>query len=233
MSPMTRRRQHGFTYLSLMILLAIIGLVTASSIKLGSVLQRSRAEQELLEIGAAFSDALHSYAEATPSGQPTMPPTLTDLLRDPRFPTLKRHLRKIFVDPVTGRAEWGIVYAGDHTGVLAIYSLSSARPVKISNFPQRFASFAGVSRISDWKFTAGQTSASTMPAGDANPAPTPAPATPVVSPLPQPREENPESTAPAQEVIGRARKNEENPAPEEPPTPVAERNFTPLKQDFS
>lgn len=229
MSPMTQRRQHGFTYLSLMILLAIIGLVTASSIKLGSVLQRSRAEQELLEIGAAFSDALQSYAEATPSGQPTMPPTLKDLLRDPRFPTLKRHLRKIFVDPVTGRAEWGIVYAGDHTGVLAIYSLSSARPVKVSNFPQRFASFAGVSRISDWKFTAGQLSANTAPAGDTNPAPT----TPAVSPLPQAREENPESAAPAPEVIGRSRENEENPAPEEPSAPVAERNFTPLKQDFS
>ncbi|WP_229634261.1 type II secretion system protein [Duganella qianjiadongensis] len=226
---MTQRRQHGFTYLSLMILLAIIGLVTASSIKLGSVLQRSRAEQELLEIGAAFSDALQSYAEATPAGQATMPPSLKELLRDPRFPTLKRHLRKIFVDPVTGRAEWGIVYAGEHTGVLAVYSLSTARPVKISNFPQRFASFAGVSRISDWKFTAGQMSASPAPAGETNSPPV----APAVAPSPQSSEEKPESAAPAPEVIGRARENEESPAQDEPPVPVAERNFTPFKQDFS
>lgn len=226
MPPMTQRRQHGFTYLSLMILLAIIGLVTASSIKLGSVLQRSRAEQELLEIGAAFSDALQSYAEATPSGQPTLPPTLKDLLRDPRFPTLKRHLRKIFVDPVTGRAEWGIVYAGDHTGVLAIYSLSSARPVKVSNFPQRFASFAGVSRISDWKFTAGERLSAPAAAGESNSAPPNPPA----APAPLSPAETPETPPAVPEVIGRAKDDEEeNPAPEQPPAPVAERNYIPLK----
>jgi len=226
---MSQRRQHGFTYLSLMILLAIIGLITASSIKLGSVLQRSRAEQELLEIGTAFSDALQSYAEATPAGQPTMPATLNDLLRDPRFPTLKRHLRKIFVDPVTGRAEWGIVYAGDHTGVLAVYSLSTARPVKVSNFPQRFASFAGAARISDWKFTTGQMSARLVPASDLNPAP----AAPAVVPVPQSAGEKTENAAPVPEGEGRSGENDDNPAQEEAPAPVAERNFLPLKQDFS
>jgi type II secretory pathway pseudopilin PulG len=77
---------RGFTYLSLIVMVAIVGLVTASAIKLGSVLQRSRAEQELLDIGAAFSDALKSYADATPSGMPPQPPSLQDLLKDPRFP---------------------------------------------------------------------------------------------------------------------------------------------------
>ena len=38
------------------------GAGSGSALKLGSVLQRSRAEQELLDIGAAFGDALQSYA---------------------------------------------------------------------------------------------------------------------------------------------------------------------------
>lgn len=154
--PVARRnkRGRGFTYLSLIILVAIIGLVAASAIRLGGVLQRSRAEQELLEIGAAFSDALKSYADATPQGMPPQPPSLKELLKDPRFPGIRRHLRKIFVDPMTGKAEWGIDYLGEKSGVVAVYSLSQARPVKISNFPLRYSGFEGKSRLSEWKFSA-------------------------------------------------------------------------------
>ena len=154
--PQRNNHMRGFTYLSLIIMVAIVGLVAASAIKLGSVLQRSRAEQELLDIGAAFSDALKSYADATPSGMPPQPPSLQDLLKDPRFPGTRRHLRKIFVDPMTGKAEWGIVYRGEKIGVLAIYSLSDAKPVKIGNFPARYSGFEGKNRISDWKFTMGE-----------------------------------------------------------------------------
>ncbi|WP_374357519.1 type II secretion system protein [Pseudoduganella danionis] len=167
MFPFFRQQQSGFTYLSLLILLAILGLVTASAIKLGSVLQRSKAEQELLLIGAAFSDALQSYAEATPAGQSPLPASLNDLLRDPRFPAPRRHLRKIFVDPMTGRSEWGVVYAGDTGGVMAIYSLSNARPVRISNFPSRYAGFSGALKISDWKFAAMSMTDNTPPKHEA------------------------------------------------------------------
>ncbi|KQV78656.1 type II secretion system pseudopilin PulG [Massilia sp. Root351] len=156
------RRRAGFTYISLIILVAIIGLVGATAVKLGAVMQRSAAERELLNIGAQFSDALQSYAKATPPGQPTQPPSLKELLLDPRFPAVRRHLRKIFVDPMTGKAEWGISYAAGTTGVVAVYSLSDAKPVKIGNFPARFQGFEGKQRIADWKFVS---------AGDAQPLP--------------------------------------------------------------
>ena len=112
------RRRAGFTFISLIILVAIIGLVGATAIKLGAVMQRSAAERELLNIGAQFSDALQSYAKATPPGQPAQPPSLKELLLDPRFPAVRRHLRKIFVDPMTGKAEWGITYVAGTTGVV-------------------------------------------------------------------------------------------------------------------
>lgn len=149
-----KRRDGGFTYLSLIILVAIIGLVSASTLKLGALAQRSRAEQQLLDIGAAFSDALQSYADATPAGFPPQPPSFKELLRDPRFPGVRRHLRKVFVDPMTGKAEWGIAYLGDKVGVLAVYSLSDAKPVKIGNFPARFQGLAGKQKISEWRFVA-------------------------------------------------------------------------------
>jgi type II secretory pathway pseudopilin PulG len=146
--------EDGFTYVGLIVLVAIIGLVGAATLKVDALLRRAAAEEELLEIGAAFSQALKSYAEATPRGQPTYPPSLQELLKDPRSPAIRRHLRKIFVDPLTGKAEWGIVHAGSDTGVLAVYSLSKAKPLKVANFDARFANLENRQHISEWKFAA-------------------------------------------------------------------------------
>ncbi|WEF35644.1 type II secretion system protein [Pseudoduganella chitinolytica] len=147
------RAARGFTYVSVIILVAIIGLVAATTVRVGATMQRAQAERELLYIGEQFSDALKSYANATPQGQPQQPPTLKELLRDPRFPGTRRHLRKIFIDPMTGKAEWGVIYMGDKLGVLGVYSLSTAMPIKVGNFPMRFQAFEGKQKISDWVFT--------------------------------------------------------------------------------
>ncbi len=146
-------RAGGFTYVGLIILLAILGLVAAAGIKMGTVMQRAAAEEELLEIGAQFSAALRSYAAATPRGQPAQPPTLQELLKDPRFPNTRRHLRKIFVDPITGESEWGILYLNGEKGVIGVHSLSDKRPLKITNFDARFPNFENKEKLSQWQFT--------------------------------------------------------------------------------
>ena len=147
--------QGGFTYLGLIILVCVIGLVGAATLKIGALMQRAQMEEELLDIGAAFSAALQSYAQATPQGQALQPPSLQELLKDPRTPALRRHLRKMFVDPATGGTEWGVVYLADKVGVVAVYSLSPAKPLKIGNFDARFVGFDNKQHLSDWKFTAG------------------------------------------------------------------------------
>jgi type II secretory pathway pseudopilin PulG len=168
-----RSRQGGFTYLGLIVLVTVIGMVGAATLKIDSLLRRAAAEEELLSIGAEFSAALASYAAATPQGQLQQPPTLQELLKDPRSPALRRHLRKIFIDPVTGTAEWGIVYVGDRAGILGVYSLSQARPLKIGNFDARFPGFDNKQHLSDWKFTAALMPVAPVappPAGSAAPA---------------------------------------------------------------
>ena len=187
-----KRHQQGFTYLGVIILLAIIGLVGAAALKVDALLARAAAEQELLEEGAAFSAALDSYAAATPQGAPTQPPTMQDLLKDNRFPNVKRHLRKIFVDPISGKAEWGITYAGDKIGVIGIYSLSQAQPLKQANFDERFQNFENKAHYADWKFVAnGQgaleraTEMTGKPPTAIPPATPPAPLPPA-PPVPQP-----------------------------------------------
>ena len=149
------RGQRGFTYLGLIILVAILGLVGAAGLKMGSLLQRQAAEQELLDIGAQFADALQSYAGATPAGQPQQPQNLAALLRDPRFPQVRRHLRKLYVDPITGRAEWGLLYQPGSQGIIGVHSLSSSAPLKVGNFEARFTGFEGKSQLSEWRFVVG------------------------------------------------------------------------------
>lgn len=164
-------RQRGFTYLGLIILVAILGLVGAAGLKMGSLLQRQAAEQELLDIGAQFSDALYSYAAATPPGQPQQPPNLAALLRDPRFPQVRRHLRKLYADPITGRAEWGLLYQPGSNGIIGVHSLSPAAALKVGNFEARFAGFDGKARLSEWHFMV-DASVSSVPS--AEPAAVPA-----------------------------------------------------------
>ena len=77
---------------------------------------------------------------------------LEDLLRDTRFLTVQRYLRTIYRDPMTGRPEWGLVPAPGG-GIMGVYSLSNARPIKTGRFRIRESSFANATSLSDWKFT--------------------------------------------------------------------------------
>lgn len=151
-NPASGIRQYGFTYLGLIILIAIIGIASAATLQVGSVLQRRAAEEELLEIGAELRHALLSYANATPVGQKRAPAAIQDLLKDPRYPNIKRHLRKRYADPITGKEEWGIVEAIDGSGIVGFYSLSDAEPIKIDNFDPVFREFAGKSSYQEWRF---------------------------------------------------------------------------------
>lgn len=210
---MRARDQRGFTYLGLIILVAIIGLVGAATLKIGSLLQRAAAEEELLEIGAAFSAALDSYAAATPRGASPYPPSLAELLKDPRSPAVQRHLRKIYVDPLTGKAEWGIVYlGGGETGVLAVHSLSDARPLKIANFDSRFKGLDNKDKVSEWRFGAGERNLAPVVASTQSGAPgAQPPALPPTPPEPQP-DAQPEAQP---EAEPEPKPVEEDPAPEE------------------
>jgi type II secretory pathway pseudopilin PulG len=207
------RGQAGFTYLGLIIFVAIIGLVGAAMLKIGSLLQRAAAEEELLDIGAAFSAALDSYAAATPRGASPYPPSLAELLKDPRSPAVRRHLRKVYVDPLTGKAEWGIVYlGGGETGVVAIHSLSAARPLKVANFDSRFKGLDNKATISEWRFSAGERSLAPAVTSTQSGGPGAQPAPPVEQPAPPVEQPAPPVEQPAPPSAPAV----EEPAPPEP-----------------
>ncbi len=158
------RLQAGFTYLGLLILIGILGVAATATLQTHAVLQRRAAEQELLAVGAEFARALASYAAVTPAGQPPAPATLQELLRDPRFPMPVRHLRRLYADPITGTASWGTVLSPEHQRIVAVHSLSMARPLKVANFDAEFQMFEGSAHYSDWVFgSPGQAPLQTSP----------------------------------------------------------------------
>ena len=158
-SPLlTRRPAKGFTYIGVLILLAIMAMVGAVGVKLGAIVHRRCAEEALLDVGGEFSNALSSYRRFSPTGKAGEPQTLEELLRDPRFPGTVRHLRKLYSDPMTGQAEWGLVRSEETKGIIGGYSLSTAKPIKTGSFESRFSDFAGKTSYQDWLFTPSQAS---------------------------------------------------------------------------
>ncbi len=126
--------QAGFTYIALLIIVAMIAAGATAALGAGAALQQRESEAELLAIGLEFRQALQSYADATPSGQPTEPRELAELLRDPRYPGVRRHLRRIYPDPLTGQVEWGIVRFPDGR-ISGMHSLSKTPTLRQIGFP--------------------------------------------------------------------------------------------------
>jgi type II secretory pathway pseudopilin PulG len=153
-TPRRRGAPGGYTYLALLILLAIISIAAAASAELGAIYQRRMAEKELLAVGAQFQRALQSYSSSTPIGQPTQPRTLEELLRDPRYPNVVRHLRRVYDDPMTGKADWVLVMSPDGQTIVGIHSASHAHPIQIAHFPAAFQGFANKKSYTDWVFVA-------------------------------------------------------------------------------
>jgi len=146
-----RTAQRGFTYIGVLILVAIMGVLLSLAGRVWHTEAVRAREAQLLFVGDQYREAIRRYAEATPSGAARYPRALSDLLLDARKPEVERYLRRLYRDPITGSGEWGLVKAPDG-GIAGVYSLSDARPLKESNFPPADAAFEGSGKYSDWQF---------------------------------------------------------------------------------
>jgi type II secretory pathway pseudopilin PulG len=143
--------QRGFTYLALLLAVAALGLGLAATGEVWSQSRQREKEVELLFIGKQFREAIGRYYERTPGGVKQYPNKLEDLLEDKRYPNPQRYLRKIFPDPMGVESPWGLVKAPDG-GIMGVYSLSEAAPIKTARFAERDEPFDGAHRYSDWQF---------------------------------------------------------------------------------
>jgi type II secretory pathway pseudopilin PulG len=158
-------RSRGFAYVLLLAAVAIIAVAATASLRIGVQMSRRDAEQSLLYVGSEFERALRSYAGVPASANVNAsndaanqallsargPRTLEELLKDPRTPGIRRHLRQIYADPMTGQQTWGLVK--DPAGfIIGVYSLAEGVPIKQTGFAPNQAGFEQAQAYGTWVF---------------------------------------------------------------------------------
>lgn len=146
-----RRAARGFTYVMMLISVAIIGIGLAGTAEVWSLAQQREKEAELLFVGNQYREAIGRYYDSTPGGGKRYPEKLEDLLEDKRYPMPIRHLRKLYADPLTGKAEWGLMEAPDG-GIMGIYSKAEGAPLKHAEFGNRDRTFHEAPTYGEWRF---------------------------------------------------------------------------------
>lgn len=142
----------GFAYLGALVLVVVCGIALTGASEYWSTIAKREREKELLFRGTQIRNAIESYYKQVPAGgSPTYPGSLKDLLKDPRYMTVHRYLRKIYPDPMTKDGKWGLVLAPGGK-VKGVFSKSKKKPLKVGNFPDEFQSFENAKTYSDWKF---------------------------------------------------------------------------------
>jgi type II secretory pathway pseudopilin PulG len=143
--------QSGYTYVGVLFIIATIGLTLSLASTLWSFAQQREKERELLFVGNQFRKAIQQYYVKTPGFVKTFPPNLEALLEDNRFVTTQRYLRKIYLDPMTNTAEWGLINS-PQGGIMGVYSMSDDKPIKQDGFAEVNNQLANRKHYSEWQF---------------------------------------------------------------------------------
>jgi type II secretory pathway pseudopilin PulG len=150
-------KAHGYTYVVVLVMLAVLSLAAALTLEVAETSARRSAEAELVFVGKEFERAFASYYRQSPVGKRRFPERLEDLVRDPRLPGVKRHLRRLYVDPLTG-GEWQTVPA-EGGGIMAVYSGASGSPFRQQMglavrvpIPGASSSASEPTSYADWRF---------------------------------------------------------------------------------
>lgn len=163
--PTGKQHQQGSVFMGMLVTVAVVALMLMEVGTLwSSVLQRER-ELELLARGNEIRRAIGLYYAA---GN-TFPKSLEDLVLDRRQPTIKRYLRRVYTDPLTGTTDWGVV-AGPGETIMGVFSQAEGIPFKQGNFSVINQRFTGQGSYQGWVFLYGSVQSNpatrTAPMGD-------------------------------------------------------------------
>lgn len=145
-----KRAQSGFTYLYVLMLIALIGIGLAGAGTLWSTESLRTREAELLFVGDQYRRAIRSYYELDPA-HPSLPQTIEELLEDRRQQRVVRHLRRAYRDPLTGNP-LALIRMADTQNIVGVYSLATGQPFKTAGFPSEDTAFSEATQYADWRF---------------------------------------------------------------------------------
>jgi type II secretory pathway pseudopilin PulG len=140
---------RGFTYVGLLALLVLIGLLLAAAGDVAATAAQRERETQLLWVGHEYRAALGRYWRQ----RRAFPQTLEELLgAAPDAPVQVRHLRRLYPDPMTNAVDWVLVPA-PNGGIMGVASSSKRAPLKTGQFDEADHDFAEAKTYGDWQFT--------------------------------------------------------------------------------
>ncbi len=210
-----RAAERGVTYLALLILVAVVSALLAASAQIVSQAQQRERERHLLWVGDQYRRAILEYGKFA-AGVDTYPRELADLLEDKRQPLKRRHLRRLYFDPMTGSNDWGLVL-NPQQRIIGVYSKSRLKPVRTHGFRAPYVHFAKAKTYAGWIFTVGEVKPDTEGEALVAPPPEDAKLLPEVTPVPNPTPEDAKAVPGVTEVPPQPEPPQPEPAPAEPP----------------
>lgn len=143
--------ERGFTYALVLVTLVLMGVGLASAGTVWKTVMQREREEELFFRGDQIKKAIESYYYSGHGGANFMPRKIDDLIKDVRFLTIKRHLRKAYADPMTKDGEWEIM-RDDQGRIKGVRSKSELEPFRQKGFPLEYKEFENKKRYRDWEF---------------------------------------------------------------------------------
>jgi type II secretory pathway pseudopilin PulG len=144
----SHRAQRGFTYIGLLVAVVVMGLMLTMVAQVWTTTEQREREKQLLFVGHAYRAAIASYYAYGHK----FPSSLDELLQDERFPLPKRHLRRLYADPITGQTDWNLVLTSDGQGIMGVVSSSKVAPIKRAGFPLEDEAFKDADCYCGWQF---------------------------------------------------------------------------------
>ncbi|HEX9860887.1 MAG TPA: type II secretion system protein [Nitrospirota bacterium] len=159
LSSLSAPESGGYTYIGLLMVIVIIGIMTTVVAQTWKSVARVQKEKELIWIGHQFRTALkgyYDYRKGLHGGNPGAfyPSDVKDLLKDPGRPADHAYLRKIYTDPVTGKDDWVYIMGGGTggSGIIGVRSASDKATLKRDGFDKADENFKGKTKYSEWEF---------------------------------------------------------------------------------
>jgi type II secretory pathway pseudopilin PulG len=139
-----------------MFVISLLSIMAAAAGTTWSFMSQRDRERELQFVGRQYREALERYGQAHAGQAQPFPTELSQLLGGSGPLGVRRYLRKLYADPMTGSPQWGLVTT-ELGGIVGVYSLSTLRPIRArSPYPFDDAKFGGAQSYRDVRYMVGR-----------------------------------------------------------------------------